>query len=236
MKLSGAISTVSSRLPTELSERHRQQSRRIHGFLHALCGERHGRAHAHRQLRLRRHRDHLTAILAGAIQKLFSQLSDLASTVASFADHFTTRELTFTRATGDEIDVKRTTTDTLCVRKSDATPVCVTGDQLAAVLSATNQTPQGNDPLSTPASAEPPPTDTATSTDSTSSPQAAATSSPPTSEPSTSPEPTEAATSSPAVINSPPLVPEDTTEYPAPAPSSTAPAPPEPTPATDTVN
>ena len=111
----------------------------------------------------------------------------------------------------------------ICIQKSDGADACVTGDQLAAVLSATNQTPQGDDPLSTPASAEPPPSDTVTSTDSTSSPQAAATSSPPTSEPSTSPEPSDAATTSPVVTestlpltesttpiaNSPPLAPEE---------------------------
>ena len=120
----------------------------------------------------------------------------------------------------------------ICIKKSDGADACVTGDQLAAVLSATNQTLQSEVPPPTPASAEPPPTDTATSTDSTSSPQAAATSSPPTSDPSTSPEPTETATTPPAVIeptqpaleqivdNSPPLAPEQETEPEAGAPSA----------------
>ena len=106
----------------------------------------------------------------------------------------------------------------ICIKKSDGADACVTGDQLAAVLSATNQTPQGDVPLPTPASAEPPPTDTATSTDSTSSPQAAATSSPPISEPSTSPETSGTATTSPAVTESaPPLTdpqPRSTTRHP----------------------
>ena len=75
----------------------------------------------------------LTAILAGAIQQLWK-------IVADFADHFTTRELTFTRATGDDLTVKHlradeTTTGGLCARKVDGTTVCVTGDQLAALLS-----------------------------------------------------------------------------------------------------
>ena len=87
---------------------------------------------------------------------------------------------------------------------------CITEAQLAAVLTATNQTPAPPSRTESPppaTSAEPSPTDTATSTGSTgstsspqaSSPQAVATSSPPTSEPSTSPQPTEASTSSPAV-------------------------------------
>ena len=118
----------------------------------------------------------------------------------------------------------------ICIKKSDGADACVTGDQLAAVLSATNQTPQSEVPPPTPASAEPLPTGTATSTDSTSSPQAAATSSPPTSEPTTSPAPSDAATTSPAVTepaqpaldqivdDSPPLVPE---VEPEPSPTTT---------------
>ena len=84
-----------------------------------------------------------TAILAyvvGALQSLSAKLSDLSDTIASFADHFTTRELAFTRATGDDLTVKRlnadeTTTGGLCARKVDGTAVCITGDQLAALLS-----------------------------------------------------------------------------------------------------
>ena len=123
----------------------------------------------------------------------------------------------------------------ICIKKSDGADACVTGDQLAAVLSATNQTPQGEVPPPTPASAEPPPTDTATSTDSTgstNSPQAVATSSPPTSERSTSPEPSDAATTSPAVTESIPPVIEPTTviDLPPLAPEEE----PEPTPTTTT--
>ena len=165
---------------------------------------------------------------SGFLHSLFAQLTkwfaDAANGITNlFADTFHARKQ-------------------ICIKKSDGADACVTGDQLAAVLSATNQTPEGNLPLPTPASAAPPPTDTATSTDSTSSPQAVATSSPPTSESSTSPESTEVATSSPAVTesaasptepttpiaDSPPLAPE---EEPEPTPTATtAPDPTEPSP------
>lgn len=72
----------------------------------------------------------LFAPIVGAIQALANEIS-------GFADSFTTKELTFTRATGDEIDVHRAVADELCARKSDGTPVCVTGDQLAATLGGT---------------------------------------------------------------------------------------------------
>lgn len=65
-------------------------------------------------------------------------LQSLISTVGNFADSFTTKELTFTRATGDEIDVHRVIADELCAKKSDGTNICVTGDQLAAALGGTS--------------------------------------------------------------------------------------------------
>ena len=43
-------------------------------------------------------------VIVRAIQQLAAKISDLAATVGGFADHFTTRDLTFTRATGDETD------------------------------------------------------------------------------------------------------------------------------------
>jgi hypothetical protein len=77
-------------------------------------------------------------IIVRAIQQLDNKLTDLANTLAGFADSFTTKELTFTRAAGDEIDVHRVIADELCAKKSDGTNVCVTGDQLAAALGGTN--------------------------------------------------------------------------------------------------
>ena len=158
-------------------------------------------------------------LIISAIQQLAAKISHLAATVASFADHFTTKELTFTRATGDEIIVKK-----MCVQKTDGTPVCVDGDQLAALLASAGQ------PVAAPASSP----SGGGSSDPTTPPTPVAITSPETSDVATS-SPT-ATKSAPPVINSPPLVPEDTTEYPAPTPSSPAPAPPEPTPTTDTVH
>jgi lysophospholipase L1-like esterase len=76
----------------------------------------------------------LISPIVSAIQEIDLQLTNLANTVAAFADSFTTNELTFNRATGDDL----TLSDQLCIDKSDGTPVCVTGDQLAAVLAAAN--------------------------------------------------------------------------------------------------
>ena len=45
-------------------------------------------------------------LMLAALQKLIAKVTGLADTVASFADHFTTKELTFTRATGDELRVE----------------------------------------------------------------------------------------------------------------------------------
>lgn len=54
-----------------------------------------------------------------AVQDLAHKFEDLAATVASFAQSFTSRQIN---------------TDELCVAKSDGAYVCVTGDQLAALL------------------------------------------------------------------------------------------------------
>jgi len=66
----------------------------------------------------------LIAPLIAAVQKLAADVSSLASRVSvletaisGLADSFTTKQL--------------------CVDKSDGTPICITGDQLAAVVSAT---------------------------------------------------------------------------------------------------
>ena len=58
------------------------------------------------------------------LASLQQQVKVLSTTVAGFADAFTTNQLTFTRATGQE----------LCLQQSNGSPVCVTGDQLAALL------------------------------------------------------------------------------------------------------
>jgi hypothetical protein len=53
------------------------------------------------------------------------------SRVGNFADSFTTRELTFTRATGNEIDVQK-----LCIGST-----CVTESQLQSLLNQIGQQP-----------------------------------------------------------------------------------------------
>jgi hypothetical protein len=95
--------------------------------------------------------ENLTAVLAKAIQEigaisgafkdsLTAWLADAGNGIEDLfaknihAGNIMTKELTFTRATGDELTVKK-----LCVKKSDGTPVCVTGEQLAAVLASANQ-------------------------------------------------------------------------------------------------
>ena len=83
------------------------------------------------------------APIVKAMQAVSAEIASLENAISGFADSFTTKELTFTRATGNEIDVHK-----LCVTKSDGTAICVTGDQLAAVLAATRQQPAASTPLS----------------------------------------------------------------------------------------
>jgi Chaperone of endosialidase/Domain of unknown function (DUF5011) len=68
----------------------------------------------------------LISPIVSAIQALSSELSSIENTIEGFANSFTTNELTFNRATGQE----------LCLQQSNGNPVCLTGDQLAALLSA----------------------------------------------------------------------------------------------------
>jgi Chaperone of endosialidase/Domain of unknown function (DUF5011) len=75
----------------------------------------------------------LIAPLVEAVQTLSSQVSNLASTVAGFAQSFTSDKVT---------------TKEICVEKSDGSTVCVSGDQLAEALSGGSSTPQVQ--LSTP--------------------------------------------------------------------------------------
>jgi hypothetical protein len=80
----------------------------------------------------------LIAPIVKAIQALSTEVTSLENMIAGFADSFTTKELSFNRATGDELTVKKLNTQQLCTTKSDGTAVCVTGDQLAAVLAGTH--------------------------------------------------------------------------------------------------
>ena len=73
----------------------------------------------------------LISPIVSAIQALSTDITSIENTIAGFAQSFTTNELSFNRATGQQ----------LCLLESDGTSVCVTGDQLAAVLASENQSP-----------------------------------------------------------------------------------------------
>lgn len=63
-------------------------------------------------------------------------VQSLISTISAFADRFTTKELTFTRASGDELTVKK-----LCVED-----VCVTRDQFLRMVEQSGQAPAPSSP------------------------------------------------------------------------------------------
>jgi hypothetical protein len=65
--------------------------------------------------------------MRGIIQEFMQEVSTLEAIVSSFAQSFTSDNIT--------------ANNSLCVKKSDGTPVCITGDQLSAVLSGTGQSP-----------------------------------------------------------------------------------------------
>lgn len=75
----------------------------------------------------------ILAIIVSAIKQLATQLTDLAATVTSFAESFTTRELTFQRAVGESLTLTRE----LCIADgaADTSPLCLTKSQVAALLS-----------------------------------------------------------------------------------------------------
>jgi hypothetical protein len=75
----------------------------------------------------------LISPIVSAIQALSAEITSIENTVAGFAQSFTTSELTFNRAAGNEVD-----TQTLCLTDgpNDQTPICVTKAQLAAILSS----------------------------------------------------------------------------------------------------
>jgi hypothetical protein len=133
-------------------------------------------------------------VVVRAIQQLDQQLTDLATTVADFADRFTTKDLTFTRATGDEIDVKTANVHKLCVADDTGASTCITKSQLDAFLANTGQTAAAAPAVPTsPAQSSPPTDSTATSTAAT---------------PSLSTD----GSSTPVVSDSPSIIPSDTPE------------------------
>ena len=80
-------------------------------------------------------------IIVRAIQQLAAKVSDLADTVAGFAEHFVTKDLVATNITADQIHFnnaqgQKLSTQQLCVGQT-----CVTESHLAAILAATGQSP-----------------------------------------------------------------------------------------------
>jgi lysophospholipase L1-like esterase len=73
----------------------------------------------------------LISPIVAAIQQLDKEITSLTSMITGFADGFTTKQLTFVRGQGDEIDVQK-----LCIGST-----CVTEAQLRALLAAANQSP-----------------------------------------------------------------------------------------------
>lgn len=73
-------------------------------------------------------------LVVQALQELIAKINDLTNTVAGFVEQFATKDLTFTRALGDELTVNKIRTQQLCADRSDGTSICVTGDQLTAFL------------------------------------------------------------------------------------------------------
>jgi hypothetical protein len=69
----------------------------------------------------------LIAPAISAIQALYADVQSLEQTVAGFAQSFTSNTITFNNQ--------------LCAKESNGTPICITGDQLAALLAAENQSP-----------------------------------------------------------------------------------------------
>ena len=68
-------------------------------------------------------------LMLAALQKLIAKVSALADTIASFADHFMTKELVATNGTFDQISAKK-----LCVED-----VCVTRGQFLAMVAVAGQ-------------------------------------------------------------------------------------------------
>lgn len=76
----------------------------------------------------------LLAVLVSAIQGLMSR-------IGNFAESFTTRELTFTRATGDEITVRKANIQQANVQELCVGSTCLTESQVQALLNQVGQQP-----------------------------------------------------------------------------------------------
>ncbi len=94
----------------------------------------------------------LISPIVSAIQELEQQITNLANTVAGFANSFTTSDLTYDRANG-------TTTSTQ-TRPNDQSPICITKAQLAALLAGASVSQSSGQGSETPSSDDSQATDT----------------------------------------------------------------------------
>ncbi|UPJ50383.1 tail fiber domain-containing protein [Bradyrhizobium sp. 200] len=101
----------------------------------------------------------LLAIVVSALQNLIDQIGE-------FADRFTTKELTFTRATGDELDVHKLCLDDVCITKDQLRSLLDQAGQAAAPTESNASTPSNDEVATTTVSDAPsitpdptPPTD-----------------------------------------------------------------------------
>jgi hypothetical protein len=85
----------------------------------------------------------LISPIVAAIQQLDREITSLASAVAGFAESFTTKQLTFVRGQGNEIDVQTANVQKLCIGST-----CVTEAQLQALLASANQSSAAPSPSS----------------------------------------------------------------------------------------
>jgi hypothetical protein len=82
----------------------------------------------------------LISPIVSAIQDLEQQLTNLASTIAGFANSFTTNQLTFNRATGSEVTITEVTSNEDRTQKLCIGSTCITESQLQVLLAEANQT------------------------------------------------------------------------------------------------
>ncbi|KAF0129140.1 MAG: hypothetical protein FD148_1709 [Methylocystaceae bacterium] len=78
-------------------------------------------------------RGYLTLADRPILAALVNAVKELATKLDTFAERFTTKQLTFVRGEADDLTLNQR----LCIKNSAGTPVCVTGDQLAALLGQT---------------------------------------------------------------------------------------------------
>lgn len=94
----------------------------------------------------------LSAAYTEFVPVIVKSIQQLAQQIGNFTDTFTTKELTFTRATGDEITVRKANIEQANVQELCVGSTCLTESQIQALLNQIGQQPSA--PSTTPASSE----------------------------------------------------------------------------------